>query len=92
MSKKKIIDAVQANYPDLTKKEIGTILDATFNTISNELQNTGNKFSYPAFGTFTVKERAARSGINPATKQKIQIAASATVGFKPAASLKNEIN
>ena len=92
MSKKKIIDAVQANYPDLTKKEIGTLIDATFNTISNELQNTGNKFSYPAFGTFTVKERAARTGINPATKQKIQIAASATVGFKPATGLKNIIN
>ena len=89
MSKKKIIDAVQAKYPDLTKKEVGALIDATFNTISNELQQTGNKFSYPAF---TVKERAARTGINPATKQKIQIAASATVGFKPATGLKNIIN
>ena len=92
MSKKKIIDAVQASYPNLTKKQVGTLIDATFNTISDELQATGNKFSYPSFGTFTVKERAARTGINPATKAKIQISASATVGFKPATSLKAEIN
>lgn len=92
MSKKKIIDAVQNKYPNLTKKEVGTLIDATFNTISSELNVSGNKFSYPAFGTFTVKERAARTGINPATKQKIQIAASATVGFKPASVLKNELN
>ena len=86
MSKKKIIDAVQNKYPNLTKKEVGTLIDATFNTISSELNVSGNKFSYPAFGTFTVKEREARTGINPA------IAASATVGFKPASVLKNELN
>ena len=92
MSKKKIIDAVADQYPNLTKKDIGTIIDATFNTISDNLMAPGAKYSQSAFGTFTVKERAARIGINPKTKEKINIAASGSVGFKPATNLKNIVN
>ncbi|MBU6160286.1 MAG: HU family DNA-binding protein [Myxococcales bacterium] len=49
------------------------------------------RFSYPGFGTFSVKERAAREGRNPKSKEKIQIAASKSVGFKPAAKLKDSL-
>ncbi len=92
MSKKKIIDAVADQYPNLTKKDIGTIIDATFNTISDNLMAPGEKYTQSAFGTFTVKERAARTGINPKTKEKINIGPSASVGFKPATNLKSIVN
>ena len=45
MSKKKIIDAVQAQYPNLTKKEVGQIIDSTFNTISTQLNVKGDKYT-----------------------------------------------
>ncbi|HXP91187.1 MAG TPA: HU family DNA-binding protein [Fibrobacteria bacterium] len=44
------------------------------------------------FGTFEVKERKARTGVNPATGEKIKIAASKTVGFKAGKALKDEFN
>jgi nucleoid DNA-binding protein len=43
------------------------------------------------FGTFSRKERAARTGRNPATGEPMEIKASTTVGFKPSAALKNEM-
>ena len=94
MSKKKIIDAVSAKYPDLTKNQIGNIIDATFNTISSNLNNAGDRYTQPAFGTFTVKTRDGRMGINPQnpTGPKIKIGPSASIGFKPATNLKNTVN
>ena len=92
MSKKNLIDAISTKYPDLTKKDIGTIVDATFNTIAVNLSTPGEKYTQSAFGTFIVKERAARTGINPKTKEKIQIKASNSIGFKPSTNLKTSVN
>ena len=94
MSKKKIIDAVQAEYPNLTKKEVGQIIDSTFNTISTQLNVKGDKYSHPSFGTWTVKTRDGRLGVNPQNPAgpKIQIGPSASVGFKPATALKGKFN
>ena len=49
------------------------------------------KVALAGFGTFTKRKRAARMGINPATKEPIKIAASKTCGFKPAAALKETL-
>ena len=92
MSKKKIVDAVAAKFPNLTKAQVTTVIDTTFNTISNELNNAGDKYTHPAFGTWTVKTRQARMGINPSTKEKIEIGPSASIGFKPSTNLKNTVN
>ncbi|MGC6416185.1 MAG: HU family DNA-binding protein [Bradymonadia bacterium] len=92
MSKKKIVDAVAAKFPNLTKAQVSTVIDTTFNTISNELNNAGDKYTHPAFGTWTVKTRQARMGINPSTKEKIEIGPSASIGFKPSTNLKNTVN
>ena len=94
MSKKKIIDAVAAKYPNLTKNQLGTIIDATFNTISDELSTAGDKYTQPTFGTFTVKTREGRMGVNPQnpTGAKIKIGPSASIGFKPSTNLKTTVN
>ena len=94
MSKKKIIDAVAAKYPNLTKAQVGTIIDTTFNTIAGELNTAGDKYTQPTFGTFSVKTRAGRMGVNPQnpTGAKIKIGPSASIGFKPATNLKNTVN
>ena len=94
MSKKKIIDAVALKYPNLTKSDIGTVIDSTFSTIAGELDGPQKKFAYPGFGTWDVRTRAAREGVNPQNPKgpKIQIGPSATVGFRPSATLKSTIN
>ncbi len=94
MSKKKIIDAVASKYPNLTKTQVGTIIDTTFNTISNQLNVAGDKYTQPAFGTFAVKTREGRMGVNPQnpTGPKIKIGPSASIGFKPATNLKTTVN
>ena len=52
----------------------------------------GDKVALLGFGTFSISERPARTGINPATKEKIQIAAKKVIKFKPGAELAEGIN
>ena len=47
-----------------------------------------HRFAYPGFGTFSIRTRRARMGVNPQTKKPIKIPATKTVGFKPAPSFK----
>ena len=67
------------------------LMDRLFDLITQEIQCNG-KFTYPGFGTFEVRERAAREGRNPRTGEAIQIDASKTVAFKPAGALKDAVN
>lgn len=90
MTKAELIDKVsEAAGEKLTKKQIGEIIEATFEAVGDAVKE--GRFSYPGFGTFTVKTRAAREGINPRTKEKLQIPASKSIGFKPAAKLKDTL-
>jgi DNA-binding protein HU-beta len=66
-------------------------VDAVFETIADEL-STGNEVSVSGFGKFSVSDRAARQGVNPATGEKIQIAASKAAKFSAASGLKNKLN
>ena len=66
-------------------------VDAVIETISDEL-SSGNEVSLSGFGKFSVADRAARQGVNPATGEKIQIAASKAAKFSPASGLKNKLN
>ena len=72
------------------KKDAALLVDATFNNLADAIKADG-KFSYPGFGTFTVKNRAARQGRNPQTGETIQIAASKNVGFKASSNLKGQL-
>jgi DNA-binding protein HU-beta len=76
--------------PNLSKRLTGDVLDAVFENISKAIKKE-KRFAYPAFGTFTVRNRKARKGRNPQTGEEIKIKASKTVGFKPAPTLKNSL-
>lgn len=91
MTKKELINAVQGEFGDLTKKKVGEILSTTFETIATALKDEG-RFAVPDFGVLTVKTRAARPGRNPQTGEKITIPESRTVGFKLAPDFKKSIN
>jgi DNA-binding protein HU-beta len=66
-------------------------VEAVFDTIAGELQ-TGGEVSIAGFGKFSVSDRAARQGVNPATGEKIDIAASKAAKFSAASGLKQKLN
>lgn len=89
MNKTELIDAIAAGA-GLSKADSKKALDATVEAIKNALIN-GDKVQLIGFGTFAVSERPAREGINPATKQKITIAAKKVAKFKAGAELADAV-
>ena len=90
MNRKELISAI-AERAGLTKKDAEKALSALTDTITEELKN-GNKISLVGFGTFEVKERAARIGHNPSTGEKLEIPSAKVPSFKPGKSLKDAVN
>lgn len=89
MTKADLVEAV-AKAAQINKRTAGEAVDATFDGIIKAIKK-GKRFQIPGFGTFTVRARMARKGINPQTGDVITIKASRTVGFKPAPDLKREL-
>lgn len=89
MNKTELVAAV-AEKTGLTKKDAERIVSATFDTVAQELQK-GEKVQVAGFGIFEVKNREARVGRNPHTKQAIQIPASKVPAFKAAKALKDKV-
>ena len=84
MNKTELVNAIAA--AGLTNADSKKALDATLAAISNALK-AGDKVALLGFGTFAITERPARTGINPANKQKIEIPAKKVVKFKAGAEL-----
>ncbi len=89
MNKTELVNAIAANA-GLKKDDAKKALDATLKAVADALKG-GDKVALLGFGTFAVTERPARTGINPATKEKIEIAAKKVIKFKAGAELANEI-
>jgi DNA-binding protein HU-beta len=89
MTKGDLIDSV-AKSAKISKRTAGEAVDATFENIAKAIKKN-KRFQVPGFGTFTVRSRKARNGINPQTGAVISIKASRTVGFKPAPDLKKSL-
>ena len=90
MNKTELIDKIAAGA-GITKAQAKSALDATTNALKEALI-AGDKIQLVGFGTFSVNERPAREGINPATKQKIQIAAKKVAKFKAGAEFTEALN
>ena len=84
MNKTELVNAIAA--AGLTKADSKKALDATLAAIANALK-AGDKVALLGFGTFSLNERPARTGINPANKQKIEIPAKKVIKFKAGAEL-----
>ena len=89
MTKAELINAV-AQKTELSKKDSEKAVVAVIDAISETLA-AGEKVALVGFGTFEVKERAAREGINPRTKEKIEIPASKLPVFKAGKALKEAV-
>ena len=90
MNKTELIDKIAAGAGS-SKADSKKALDATVNALKEALI-AGDKIQLVGFGTFSVNERPAREGINPATKEKIQIAAKKVAKFKAGAELADALN
>lgn len=90
MNKSELMEAV-AQKADVTKKEAEACLSSFVNVVSDAL-SSGEKVQWTGFGTFELRERAARKGVNPATGAKIDIAASSSPAFKPGKAFKDSFN
>lgn len=89
MNKAEIIEQIATEH-ELSKVKAKEIVEEVFNVIGLSLKKEG-RFSFSDLGTFTVTERAARQGRNPATGEAIKIKASKSVKFKAAPALKEMI-
>jgi DNA-binding protein HU-beta len=87
MNKTELVQAV-AEKADMSKKNAEACLSA-FVDVVNEALAKGDKVQWTGFGTFELRKRAARKGINPATRKQIDIPASSSPSFKPGKSFKD---
>ena len=90
MNKTELIASV-ATKAELTKKDAEKAVKAVFDTVAEELTE-GNKVQVIGFGTFEIRERAARTGRNPQNGQEITIPASKSPAFKAGKGLKDQVN
>lgn len=89
MNKKDLINAV-AEKTGMTKKDSGLAVDVVFDTIQESLVD-GEKVQIIGFGSFEVRDRAARDGVNPSTGEKIRIPATRVPAFKAGKALKDAV-
>ena len=90
MNKAELTDAI-AESAGLTKADVGRALDGFIDAVTDALKS-GDSVSLIGFGTFSVKDRAARQGRNPQTGKTIMIKAAKVPGFKAGKSLKDAVN
>jgi len=89
VTKSEFVDQV-ADRAGLNKKDAAGAVDAVLETIEETLKR-GGEITFSGFGKFSVSDRSAREGRNPATGEKIKIAASKVPKFTPGAGLKKSI-
>ena len=90
MNKSELIEAI-AHEADLSKADAGRAVDAFVDQVTSALKK-GDSISLVGFGTFSVRERSARTGRNPQTGETIKIKASKNPAFKAGKALKDAVN
>lgn len=90
MNKTELIQ-VAAETSGVSKKDTAAVIEAVFTNISEALEK-GDKVQLVGFGTFEVRERAAREGKNPRTGETVKIDACRVPAFKAGKALKDKVN
>ncbi|OGI17955.1 MAG: DNA-binding protein [Candidatus Moranbacteria bacterium RIFCSPHIGHO2_02_FULL_40_12b] len=89
INKDSLVDYI-ATKLELSKKDVESVIDNLAEKITEEIRG-GNKVTITGFGTFRVSKRAARAGINPQTKERIQIPAMNVPKFTAGKTLKEAV-
>jgi DNA-binding protein HU-beta len=89
MTKAELVEQVAAQTR-MTKKNAAKILEVVFENIGKAVKRD-ERFSYPGFGTWSLRSRKARKIRNPQTNEMMKLKASRTIGFRPAKELKQTL-
>ncbi|MCB9653358.1 MAG: HU family DNA-binding protein [Deltaproteobacteria bacterium] len=91
MTKAELIEKLhKSSGKTLSKKALTSLVDEVFETVAKAIKKD-KRFTYPGFGTFSIRRRAPRVGRNPKTGVEVKIGATRTVAFKPAPNLKSSV-
>jgi DNA-binding protein HU-beta len=90
-SKADLVNSIVDSVDGITRRQATAAFEAVFGAITDALKS-GESAKVPGFGSFSVSERGARKGRNPATGESIKIAASKGVRFKAGKELKEAVN
>ncbi len=92
MTKADLVEKIASTvkHRELSKAAINEVSDCLFDILSKGIKKD-KRFTYPGFGTFTVRNRKTRKGRNPQTGEAITIPASKTVGFRPSPEFKSSL-
>lgn len=91
MTKSELIKTIAEKVDGVTQEKAKEVVGVVLDEITDALVS-GDRVQFVGFGTFEVKERAAREGRNPQTGETMQIASSKNVKFKPGKELKDKVN
>ena len=89
MTKAELVEAV-ARRSRLTKKATAEMMEIVFGTIGRAVKDQ-ERFSYPGFGTWSIRTRKARKFRNPQTNELMKLDATKTIGFRPSKELKQTL-
>jgi len=91
VSKRDLVDDLRGAHPELTRKQATAFVNDLLSTVTAALKR-GDSVRLLGFGSFDVRPRAARTGVNPATKKPLAIPSSKAVRFRASTALKNAVN
>jgi integration host factor subunit beta len=90
MTKSEMIEKIAEEYPSLSKKDIEFIVNGVFSSIKETLKS-GGKVEIRGFGSFKVREKAAKVGRNPKTGEKVNVPPKKVPYFKPGKEIKEQL-
>lgn len=91
MTKRDLIESVAGSRPDLPRRDVETLVNAVFQTLSQALAR-GERIEIRGFGSFIVKRRNAREGLNPKTGEAVRVEAKRVPFFKAGKELKERVD
>jgi integration host factor subunit alpha len=91
MTKNDLADQLYARLPELSKKQTQEIVDAVFESMKELIVKEG-RLLVSSFGRFKVARKAARTGVNPVTREPMQIQARRVLTFRPSPVLREALN
>ena len=91
MIRSELVDALAADHPDLTPREVERIVSCIFDTMVARLADDG-RVELRGFGTFTTRARDGRTGRNPRTGESVEVQPKRVPYFKPGKEMRSRLN
>jgi integration host factor subunit beta len=91
MIRSELVQKLCQDFPDLTQREVETVVSAVFNSITDQLAH-GGRVELRGFGAFSTRKRDARVGRNPRTGEAVQVNAKRVPYFKPGKEMRERLN